>query len=157
MSPTKPAAPRVEITSTQKTLRVPRKRIADLVRFVARAERRRVAEVDVAVVAGPEMAGLNRKYLRHAGVTDVLSFDLSGDPSEGLVAQIIVCADEAVAQARLRRCPPQRELLLYVVHGLLHLMGYDDADPVQAARMHAREENLLDRFRKARRARPRRA
>ena len=144
--------PAVVISSSQRSLRVPRKRIAELIAFVARAERQAVAEVDVAVVTAPEMAALNRRYLRHTGPTDVLSFDLEGPSSAGLVGQIIVCADVALAEAAARGLRPQHQLLLYVAHGLLHLMGHDDKQPAAASRMHAREQELLTEFL----ARPRR-
>jgi probable rRNA maturation factor len=137
------AKPIVTISSAQRAMRVPRKKIAALIAHAVAAEKARVAEVDVAVVAADEMASLNRRFLGHRGPTDVLSFDLSGPGEDALVAQIIVCGDVAVREARRRRLRPQRELLLYVLHGLLHLIGYDDTDADAAARMHAREEELL--------------
>ena len=114
--------------------------------FVARAEEAWIAELDLAVVSGPQMASLNRRWLGRGGATDVISFDLSDDPAAGPGGQIIVCADVAVREARRRGVGPQRELMLYVVHGLLHLIGYDDASPRAAARMHAREEEILETF-----------
>lgn len=129
---------------------MPRKRLARLVRFVARRQDARHAEVDLAVVGGDEIAALNRRYRGRAGRTDVLAFDLSDADRTGISAQIVVCADEAVEQARLRRTGPQRELMLYVVHGLLHLAGYDDTTARGAAAMHAREDELLAEFLKSR-------
>jgi len=139
-------SPNVLICSSQKAVRVPRKRIAELVAFVGGRSGARIAEIDLAVVTGSEMAALNRRYLSHAYQTDVLSFDLSDSRVDGLRAQIIVCGDVAARQGRLRRHGPQRELMLYVVHGLLHLLGYDDASVRGAARMHARQEELLEDF-----------
>ena len=148
----KPPQPHVAISSTQRAVRVPRKRLAELVRFVAAEERVRAAEVDLAVVTSAQMAALNRRYLRRAGPTDVLSFDLSDDPAEGIRAQIVVCGDIAARQALRRGHTAQQELMLYVVHGLLHLIGcYEDASPQAAARMHARQEELLEAFRRPRR------
>ena len=141
-----PPGPDVRICSTQKTLRVPRKAITALAAFVARRQGVRLDEADVAVVGAGEMAWLNERYARHAGCTDVLSFDLTGPGAGGLAAQIIVCADMAAAEAEKRNTSPRRELLLYVVHGLLHLMGHDDTTAGAAAAMHAREGELLDAF-----------
>jgi probable rRNA maturation factor len=76
----------------------------------------------------------------------VRSFDLTGPGDAGLVAQIIVCADVAVRESRRGGHSAQRELLLYAVHGLLHLTGYDDTTPPKAARMRARQEELLDAY-----------
>lgn len=149
--PTKRRRPAVSICSTQRALRVPRKRIAELVDFVARREGVRVAEVDLAVVAAGEMAGLNRRYLSHGGATDVLSFDLSEAERGGLCVQLVVCGDIAAAQAASRGLGPQRELMLYVVHGLLHQMGYEDSSIRGAAKMHARQDELLEEFLRRRR------
>jgi len=147
-----PLKPKVLISSSQKALRVPRKKLTELAAFVARAEGRSLAQIDLAVVADRRIAALNRSYLGHAGSTDVLSFDLSDSRTPGICGQLIVCGDLAVREARRRGCSPQRELMLYVVHGLLHLMGYDDTSIRAAAKMHARQDELLRQFL----ARPRR-
>jgi probable rRNA maturation factor len=138
--------PVVSISSAQRAVRVPRKRIAALVDFVARSEGARVAEVDLAVVSAGQMASLNRRYLAHRGATDVLSFDLSEAGRGGLCVQLVVCGEVAAAQAAARGLSSQRELMLYVVHGLLHQMGYDDSSVRGAAKMHARQEELLEEF-----------
>ena len=135
----------VNISSSQTALRVPRKKITALVEFVASAESAPLDEVDIAIVASRRIAALNRRYLQHAGATDVLSFDLSV-PGGGIIAQVIVCGDVAVRQARARRVGPQRELMLYIVHGLLHVMGYDDTTPQAAEKMRIRQEELLEAF-----------
>ncbi|MFB3891373.1 MAG: rRNA maturation RNase YbeY [Phycisphaerae bacterium] len=121
-------------------------RLARLVRFVARREGQRLGMIDLAIVGKDEIAALNRQHLRHAGPTDVLSFDLSDGTTRGLCAQIVVCWPVALEQARLRGLAAADELMLYVIHGLLHLMGYDDTAVRQAAKMHAREEELLGEF-----------
>ena len=117
---------------------------------MARAEGRRIALIDLAVVGSDEMAKLNRRYRGHRGPTDVLSFDLSdaqlSGPAGGVVGQIVVCGELAAAQGPRHGLTPQRELMLYVIHGLLHLTGYDDRSGRSAAPMHAREDELLARF-----------
>ena len=127
-------------------MRVPRKKIAALVRFVVRQQGASIAEVDVAVVSRGEMVRLNRRWLRGSGATDVISFDLSAPGPRGDVVQVVVCGDVAASQARRRGIGVQRELMLYVVHGLLHLTGYDDHSAHDAARMRARQEELLESF-----------
>ena len=136
----------VTISSDQRAMRTPRKRLGGVIDFACRAEDADVAVVDVAVVTARRIAALNRRWLRHAGSTDVLSFDLTGPGDAGLVAQIVVCADVAVRESRRRGHSAQRELLLYAVHGLLHLIGYDDTTPPKAARMRVRQEELLDAY-----------
>jgi probable rRNA maturation factor len=142
----------VIISSTQSAIRVPRKRLAELIEFVAHSEGVRVGQVDLAIVASPEITGVNRRFLGHAGATDVISFDLSDKDIPGLCAQLVVCGDLAVRQAKARGLKARDELMLYVIHGLLHLMGYEDTSIRGGARMHAREEELLKEFLKNRRA-----
>ncbi len=145
-----------DISSSQQAIRVPRKRLAELVNFVTVSESAYLRRVDLAVVGAEEMAELNRRYLRHAGATDVLSFDVSGPGEQGRVLQVIVCGPVAVAEAERRGLRPQHELMLYVIHGLLHQLGYDDADPQDAERMSARQVELLGQFRERCRRRLRR-
>ena len=141
------------VSSRQAALRVNRRRLADLVRFVARREGAELAAVDLAVVDEPAIAQLNRRYLGHAGPTDVISFDLSDATQRGIAAQVVVCADVATRQGPLHGLAPTAELMLYVVHGLLHLMGYDDQSVRGSARMRARQDEILDEFLKKTRTR----
>ena len=138
--------PTVAVTSTQRALRVPRRQIVALIESVARAEGARLACVDVAVVSAADIARINRRHLGHRGATDVISFDLTGDEDDGGVAQVIVCADLAVRVGPRHGHRPQHELMLYVVHGLLHVLGYDDAGDRSAAVMRQRQEELLSSF-----------
>ena len=138
--------PQVTISKHATGTRVPRRRLRRLIEFVAEAEGQTIAAVDLAVVGDAEIAALNRRHLGRGGATDVLSFDLSDAAHTGIVAQIVVSGDRAARQAQLRGHAAGRELMLYVVHGLLHLMGYDDSSVRGGARMHAREDKLLAAF-----------
>jgi probable rRNA maturation factor len=135
------------ITSRSKAMRTPRKRISQLVDFISTAESVDFTEIDIAIVGSREMSKINRQFLNHTGPTDVISFDLS-DPCENIVAEIIVCSDVAVQQAKRHgdNNTPQRELLLYITHGLLHVVGYDDTTSGKAKKMYSRQEKLLEEF-----------
>lgn len=137
--------PLIALSSTAHAMRLPRKALAALIAFVVDRERARVADVDLAVVSARQIAALNRRFLNHAGPTDVISFNLA-DPPLPVSAQLIVCADVAADQARQRNIPARHELFLYVIHGLLHTLGYDDAAKPQAAKMAQRQEQLLREF-----------
>jgi len=138
----------ISISSQTRSMRVPRKRITELVEFVAEAEGADFVELEVAVVSSRRIAELNRKYLGHAGATDVITFDLSDQALGGIRGMVVVCSDVAREQAALRRGGLQRELLLYITHGLLHLLNYDDTTDEQAQKMYARQEKLLANFTK---------
>lgn len=103
-------------------------------------------EVRARIVNDAEMAAAHQKYSGIAGTTDVLTFDLrdadseSGDP---LDVDLWICADEARRHASERGHSVERELLLYIVHGILHCRGYDDHDEADHRRMHLEEDRIL--------------
>jgi probable rRNA maturation factor len=101
-------------------------------------------EVRVSVVGDPEMADAHLRYSNVPGTTDVLTFDLRAESAtDELDVDILICADEARRQAAVRNVPVERELLLYIVHGVLHCLGEDDHDEAAARRMHEREDRVL--------------
>jgi probable rRNA maturation factor len=107
-------------------------------------------EVRVRVADDAEMSASHERYAGMRGPTDVLTFDLGGGVSAGagggrvLDADVLVCVDEARRQAEARGHGVERELLLYIVHGVLHCLGHDDHDADRAAAMHAREDEVLE-------------
>ncbi|MGP1310148.1 MAG: rRNA maturation RNase YbeY [Phycisphaerales bacterium] len=107
-------------------------------------------EVRVRVVRDAEMAELHARTMHIDETTDVLTFDLlDGEPEASragrIDADLVVCVDEAARQARQRGHGVERELLLYIVHGVLHCVpGYDDATEDGAAAMHTVEDAILE-------------
>ncbi len=104
-------------------------------------------EISIAVVDDQAMRELNRQYLDHDYETDVLSFVLDLDPDQGLLnGQLIVSADTAAREAAELGVPLQSELMLYVTHGTLHLVGFDDQDPASVLEMRSMEQEFLAAF-----------
>lgn len=103
-------------------------------------------EVRVRVMADAEMAAAHERYSGVPGTTDVLTFDLREERTEAapLDTDILVCIDEARRQAAERGMTAERELLLYIVHGVLHCLGYDDHDEAAHRAMHAEEDRVLE-------------
>lgn len=101
-------------------------------------------EVRARIVDDAAMTAAHQRWSGVPGTTDVLTFDLREDPGDPLDVDLLVCIDEAARQAEARALPPERELLLYLIHGVLHCLGHDDHDEAQAARMHAEEDRLLE-------------
>jgi probable rRNA maturation factor len=101
------------------------------------------SELEISVVSAAEMSRLNEEFLRHQGPTDVLAFDYTEPGRSGeRCAEVFLCADVAVVQSARFRTTWPSELVRYLVHGLLHLVGYDDHRRVDRLRM-KREENRL--------------
>ena len=100
------------------------------------------ADVSVAVVDDTTMHPLNRKFLQHDYATDVLSFRLSA-PGEPLEGEIIVSAETAAREAVRYGWNQVDELLLYLIHGALHLVGHEDAADDQREAMRAKERHYL--------------
>jgi probable rRNA maturation factor len=114
-----------------------------LAEAVLRALGRADLHVDVTVVDDPAIRRLNARYLRKRTTTDVLAFDLEAPGPSRLMGEVIVCADTAKRQARRVGVSVALELDLLVVHGLLHLAGWDDHEPREARLMHEREREIL--------------
>ena len=121
--------------------RVSARRLAAVARRALAALGRADREIHVTVVDDRRIRALNARYLGHRRATDVLAFDLAG-PGR-LWGEVIVSAETAARQARQVGVPLAAELDLLVVHGLLHLAGYDDHEPGRARRMHRRACQIL--------------
>ena len=101
-------------------------------------------------VDAAEMARVNQTYLQHEGSTDVITFDHNdGDETNGanpsrLHGEIFISVPDAVLQARAFSTTWTEELMRYIIHGLLHLRGYDDLQPALRRVMKREEERFLD-------------
>jgi len=106
-----------------------------------------LSELSLAIVGDRRMAELHEQFMNIAGPTDVLTFpmdlDSRGRPVSG---EVVVCLPEARRQAKERKVPVERELLLYALHGLLHLCGYDDRTTGDFRAMHRAEDEILTRL-----------
>lgn len=100
-------------------------------------------EVRVRLLRDAAMGAAHERYKGVAGPTDVLTFDLS-DAGGPLDVDLMVCTDEAARRAAEMGHDTRTEVLLYIVHGVLHCLGHDDHAEADAARMHAAEDAVLE-------------
>ena len=119
---------RVDVANEQPRFEVDRPRLCAAIEMVLRAEGFSTATISLAIVDDATIQSLNRRWLSHDYPTDVLSFVLEQGP-DGLDGEIIVSGDTAAAAAARFGWSADDELLLYVIHGTLHLVGYDDQEP----------------------------
>jgi probable rRNA maturation factor len=102
--------------------------------------------VDLHAVSDAEIAGFNRRHMQHQGATDVLSFPLLEDDPERrafMLGEIIYSYETAQREAHARKLRIEEECCRYCVHGLLHLLGYEDTTAAQAKLMHALQEKII--------------
>jgi probable rRNA maturation factor len=108
------------------------------------------AEFGMTLLAAPEMTRVNETFLNHVGSTDVITFDHCELKTQNsklktiLHGELFICVDEAVLHARRFKTTWQAEVVRYLVHGVLHLLGHDD-HAAAARRKMKREENRLVR------------
>lgn len=134
---------KISIATPQESFGIDRGRMREIVRTVLDGEHVAEYEVSLAFVDNPTIHRLNKQFLDHDEPTDVLSFPLSNPMAKVLAGELIVGVEVAREQADERGHDVQVELALYVIHGLLHLCGYDDKTPKAATQMRQRERHYL--------------
>ena len=104
-------------------------------------------EISVTIVDNAQIRKVNKQFLNCNRSTDCLSFDLSDDgPDSAKSFELLVNTEMAVKQAKLRGHSTEAELALYITHGLLHNLGFDDATQQQAKKMHDTENEILQQL-----------
>ena len=117
-----------------------------------------LAELSVVLVDEATMSAYHQKYLGEPGPTDVLSFpmdelrppDDDEDPPAGLLGDIVLCPAVTARQAQEHGRTPEAEAEYLLVHGLLHLLGFDHAGPEEKTEMFALKDTILARWATAR-------
>jgi probable rRNA maturation factor len=139
----------ISVANLHPRLRVDRKAIARTIALLD-AHASRVAlqgravppgDLSIALLTDGALAELHRDFLEDPATTDVITFE--GDARLGTAGEICVSADAAAAYARQHRRPFAEELTLYLVHGWLHLAGYDDLVPAQKRAMRRAEARAI--------------
>lgn len=107
-------------------------------------------ELAIHFIGSSRMAQMNKQFLDHEGSTDVITFDYRegyGEPAKtDLNGEIFISVPDAIAQSRIYKRPWEEELIRYMVHGVLHLRGFDDLEPAKRKKMKAAEERLLKKL-----------
>ena len=145
-----PAASRIEVKFEKPGVKkVSAAWVKKIVHFVLRAEKSRRRSVSVYLTGDPEIRRINRRFLRHDYATDVISFwsepeNLTVKEADYL-GDLVVSVETARSASRRLKLPFRQELARYLVHGTLHLLGYDDKKKKDFNRMHQRQEQIVTR------------
>jgi len=132
---------RVTVVSAHKKYRISNADIVKTVRFVLRAEGVKAGDINIVFVTDPYIRRLNKAYLHHSCTTDVISFRLGeGKVVEG---EVYVSLDTARKQAKEYHVTFTNEVKRLVIHGILHLLGYDDRRKKDRETMRCKEDAYL--------------
>lgn len=132
----------VEIANQQSALVIDEPRLRRVASAIAADAGYTAGNLSVAVVDDPTIHELNRRHLDHDYPTDVLSFALADEPPR-LEGEVIVSSETAIINAADYGWPAEDELLLYLIHGVLHLVGHRDKADDEVAAMRAAEARFL--------------
>jgi probable rRNA maturation factor len=136
---------KISIHSPQEIVPLDRGRLREIARAVLEGEAVEDFEISLAFVDNATIHRLNKQYLDHDEPTDVLTFPYSAAHAKKLEGELVIGVEIAQEQAAERGHDVQAELALYVIHGLLHLCGYDDKAPGPEKEMRERERHYLRR------------
>ena len=138
----------VHIARNFKDIEVRLPELRKLVKAICNRFKLSKATVSIAIVDDTQIRKLNTQFLNSKSATDCLSFDLSDDevPQSPKLFELIVNGEMAIRQASLRGHSSEAELALYITHGLLHHLGFDDSTESQARKMHDMEDEILQQL-----------
>ncbi len=153
----------IAIANSQDCLELDEDFLVQVAERVLAEEQVAAAEISVALVDNATIHQLNRQFLSHDYATDVLSFLLGCESAEAedsasepppkrrgrgkrLDGEVIISTETALQDAQKYGWSPREEVVLYLIHGLLHLVGYDDLTSMEQAVMRARERAMLTLF-----------
>ncbi len=139
----------VEVSNRQRRLKVSAAWVRRLVQDACGAIGIDVAEISVVLMGDGAMAEVNQEWLQHEGPTDVITFGLSESTDEvdswpgGLAGDIVVSTETACRMAKELGWAPEHELAYYIIHGVLHLAGYDDTTTAARGKMRRAERRVM--------------
>lgn len=136
----------VNITNTQSDLPICENSISQIARAVVDLERQVYDEVGLYFVSEEEICSLHERFFGDPSPTDCISFPMDTELDEGyrILGEVFVCPQTAIKYAKEHHGNPYQELTLYIIHGLLHLMGYHDIKEEDRRQMRlAEEKNML--------------
>lgn len=129
----------VTVTNVNRTYRINEKFVEKITRKILGILRRPgIADLEVIFLNDSLMRPINKRYRARGASTDVLSFDL------GSLGEILISSDTAFRNSKSFNTSFEEELILYIIHGILHLIGYEDGNAKDRNRMSKRERRILN-------------
>lgn len=101
--------------------------------------------LSISLISSEELRQINKKYLKHNFNTDVITFNYSAGKTE-IDGEILISFEEAKRNAKKYRVKYEKEILRLIIHGFLHLIGYDDNNNKNKAKMKSMENMLINKY-----------
>lgn len=137
---------KLNIINLQKLHFIDKNRVKKLISSILKIEKKN-AELNLVFTDNKKIKKINKTFLGHNFATDVISFAYNNSSLENNISgEIIISVEMAVKLAQKLKCTIEGEIALYLVHGLLHLLGYNDKLKRDARKMHQREKELLSMY-----------
>jgi probable rRNA maturation factor len=137
----------VQIAKNFKNIDICLPRLKKLVEVICNHFKLSKATISIAIVDDTQIRKVNKQFLNQDLPTDCLSFNLSENDTNPVKSfELVVNAEMAVKEANLRGHSSEAELALYITHGLLHNLGFDDSTQSQAEKMHNIEDEILQQL-----------
>ena len=140
----------INVINRQKSLSLPIPLVKRIVKSVIENEGVCCDEVSIYFVSTKEISKLHKQFFDDPTPTDCISFPIDGIQSDKqqyyVLGDVFVCPETAIQYAREKKGDAKQEIILYIIHGLLHLMGYDDMESSDRKRMRQAERKHLKRL-----------
>lgn len=127
----------INVINRQSDLKIRKNQVKNIVRYVIAGENQLCDEVNIFFVNTPSICKLHEQFFQDPSPTDCISFPLDEeeDIPYRILGEVFVCPETAIKYAEARKKNPYEETTLYIIHGLLHLMGYDDLNTIERKKM----------------------
>ncbi|MBU0758873.1 MAG: rRNA maturation RNase YbeY [Candidatus Omnitrophica bacterium] len=138
----------VDVRNLQEKVKIDKKEIKKCAGSVLEMMDEARSELSILVVSDSRIRDLNRRYRGKDSSTDVLAFSMRAgegvSKDSPILGDVVISAETAKREAAKRKIPVKKEICLYVIHGILHLLGYRDQTPYDRKKMKAKERALLE-------------
>ncbi len=128
----------IAVSNLNKKHRINERFIGEIAGKILKILKKDKRELEIIFLSDAAIKRINGKYKHSNRVTDVLSFDL------GSCGQILISSDMALKNSRVFSTSLEKELVLYVIHGILHLFGYDDEEISARSKMFRKQDSILE-------------
>ncbi|GMR25778.1 MAG: hypothetical protein BMS9Abin39_1108 [Ignavibacteria bacterium] len=130
---------------TSSTKRINRLQVHRLVSLLKEDLKFNLDTLFINFITSEEIHKINKKYLNHDRSTDIITFNYSGDHNE-LDGEIFISVEDAEVFAKKYKVTPNKEIIRLIIHGILHLKGYNDISKVDRTKMKKIENNLTNKY-----------